>query len=64
MRFTTLTERVQNRIKKRFQVPTDTSKVYVMDNEIPYELYGNSKVVLSVKLSGVYGNGFHIVKNQ
>lgn len=59
MRFTTLTERVQNRIKSKYQVPADTSKVLVTADEIPYELYGNSKVVLSIKLSSVYGQGFH-----
>ena len=48
----------QKSIKQKYVMPTDLSSVYVQ-NKLPYQLIGNCKVALNVKLSSLYGGGFH-----
>lgn len=48
----------QKLIKQNFVLPSDLTSVYVQ-NQLPYQLIGNCKVALSVKLSSLYGCGFH-----
>ena len=48
----------QKLIKQNFVLPSDLSSVHVQ-NQLPYQLIGNCKVALSVKVKNLYGGGFH-----
>lgn len=58
MKFSELATLLQNSIARRFNLPQDTSEVFVDEYNRPY-IKDNGMMMISVKKSAIVGEGFH-----
>jgi len=59
MRFLELPISVQNEIARQFSIPQNPNDVLVDNSGTAYELFGSSRVALSVNLENLHGGTLH-----
>lgn len=64
MKFSDLSKEVKKDISKRYLIPSNVESVLVDENNRPYELFGKSKVVLTININSTIDSGFHSGSNR